>query len=99
MRLLLVEDNRRLSELLRKALLEDGYAIDAAYDGVEGEELASFTPYDAIVLDVMLPRRDGIEVCRSLRDRRIRTPILMLTARMLWTTAYWDLTAAPTITW
>jgi DNA-binding response OmpR family regulator len=66
---------------LRRALLEDGYAVDAAFDGVEAEELASFTPYDVIVLDVMLPKRDGIEVCRSLRDRRNNTPILMLTAR------------------
>lgn len=81
MRLLLVEDNRRLNEALRKALLEDGYAVDAAFDGVEAEELASFTPYDLIVLDIMLPKRDGIEVCRSLRDRRNNTPILMLTAR------------------
>ncbi len=81
MRLLLVEDNRRLNEALRKALVEDGYAVDAAFDGVEAEELASFTPYDLIVLDIMLPKRDGIEVCRSLRDRRNNTPILMLTAR------------------
>lgn len=81
MRLLLVEDNRRLNEALRKALTEDGYAVDAAFDGVEAEELASFTPYDVIVLDVMLPKRDGIQVCRSLRDRRNNTPILMLTAR------------------
>ena len=81
MRLLLVEDNRRLNEALRKALVEDGYAVDAAYDGVEAEELASFTPYDLIVLDIMLPKRDGIQVCRSLRDRRVNIPILMLTAR------------------
>ena len=81
MRLLLVEDNRRLNEALRKALVEDGYAVDAAFDGVEAEELASFTPYDLIVLDIMLPKRDGIEVCRSLRDRRNNVPILMLTAR------------------
>lgn len=81
MRLLLVEDNRRLNESLRRTLVEDGYAVDPAYDGVEAEELASFTPYDVIVLDVMLPRRDGIEVCRSLRNRRLKTPILMLTAR------------------
>jgi DNA-binding response OmpR family regulator len=80
-RILLVEDNRRLSDSLRRNLVEDGYAVDAAYDGVEGEELAEFTAYDLIILDVMLPRKDGLEVCRSLRNRRIRTPILMLTAR------------------
>ena len=81
MRILLVEDNRRLSDSLRAVLVEDGYAVDAAYDGVEGEELAGFTPYDVIILDIMLPKRDGIEVCRSLRSQKIKTPILMLTAR------------------
>ena len=81
MRILLVEDNRRLSESLRATLADDGYSVDAAYDGIEGEEMASFTSYDVIILDVMLPRRDGIEVCRSLRDQRVATPVLMLTAR------------------
>ena len=81
MRILLVEDNHRLSDSLRATLIEDGYAVDTAYDGVEGEELALITPYDIIVLDIMLPIRDGIEVCRSLRDQKRTTPILMLTAR------------------
>ena len=81
MRVLLIEDNRRLSDSLRATLVEDGYAVDVAYDGIEGEELALFTPYDVILLDVMLPKRDGIEVCRSLRDQKVLTPILMLTAR------------------
>lgn len=81
LRILLVEDNRRLSDSLRRNLVDDGYAVDAAYDGLEGEDMAEFTAYDLIILDVMLPRKDGIEVCRSLRNRRIRTPILMLTAR------------------
>lgn len=81
MRVLLIEDNRRLSDSLKATLVEDGYAVDAAYDGIEGEDMAVFTPYDVIILDVMLPKRDGIEVCRSLRDQKIPTPILMLTAR------------------
>ncbi|MCL4528611.1 MAG: response regulator transcription factor [Chloroflexi bacterium] len=81
MRILIIEDNRRLSDSLRKTLMEDGYAVDAAYDGVEGEDMALITPYDIIILDVMLPKRDGIEVCRSLRDQKTATPILMLTAR------------------
>lgn len=81
MRILLVEDNRRLSDSLRAVLVEDGYAVDTAFDGVEGEELAGFTPYDVIILDIMLPKRDGIEVCRSLRTQKVKTPILMLTAR------------------
>jgi DNA-binding response OmpR family regulator len=81
MRILLVEDNRRLSESLRATLADDGYSVDAAYDGIEGEDMAGFTSYDLIILDVMLPKRDGIEVCRALRDQRVATPILMLTAR------------------
>ncbi len=81
MRILVVEDNVRLSDSLRRTLVEDGYAVDVAHDGVEGEDMAVFTPYDAIVLDIMLPRRDGMEVCRSLRAQKIASPILMLTAR------------------
>jgi two-component system, OmpR family, copper resistance phosphate regulon response regulator CusR len=81
MRILLVEDNRRLSDSLRATLSDDGYAVDTAYDGVEAEDMALIAPYDIIVLDIMLPKRDGIEVCRSLRDQKIATPILMLTAR------------------
>ena len=81
MRILLVEDNRRLSASLKMSLEDDGYAVDAAYDGVEGQELAEMTPYDAVILDIMLPRRDGIQVCQELRQQRMRVPILMLTAR------------------
>ncbi|HLO29107.1 MAG TPA: response regulator transcription factor [Anaerolineales bacterium] len=81
MRILLVEDNRRLSDSLRRSLVDESYAVDAAYDGQEGEELAELNPYDVIILDVMLPQKNGIEVCRALRNRRIKTPILMLTAR------------------
>ncbi len=81
MRVLLVEDNRRLSHSLQLSLDDAGYAVDVAYDGVEGEELAELTNYDAVVLDVMLPQKDGFEVCRSLRQKRIKTPVLMLTAR------------------
>jgi DNA-binding response OmpR family regulator len=80
-RILLVEDNRRLSESLCRTLEEDGYAVDAAYDGLDGEEMGLISSYDIIILDIMLPGKDGLEVCRELRDRRIITPILMLTAR------------------
>jgi DNA-binding response OmpR family regulator len=81
MRILLVEDNRRLSDSLRMVLQDDGYAVDAAYDGVDGEEMGLIPGYDVIILDIMLPGKDGLEVCRELRNRRISTPILMLTAR------------------
>ncbi len=76
-----MEDNQRLSDSLRRSLSDDGYAVDVAYDGQEGEELAEITPYDLIILDVMLPRKNGFEVCRSLRENRVKTPVLMLTAR------------------
>ena len=81
MRVLLVEDNRRLSNVLRLSLVEEGYAVDLAYDGLSGQELAQTVVYDIIILDVMLPLKDGLEVCRALRRERVNTPIIMLTAR------------------
>jgi DNA-binding response OmpR family regulator len=80
-RILLVEDNRRLSESLRLILHDDGYVVDVAYDGLEGEELATLAPYDVILLDIMLPEKDGLAVCRSLRLKHVSTPVLLLTAR------------------
>lgn len=81
MRILIVEDNRRLHTSLRQSLEEDGYAVDSTFDGEEGETYALSTPYDLIILDVMLPKKNGYQVCRELRSQRIKTPILMLTAR------------------
>jgi DNA-binding response OmpR family regulator len=81
MRVLLVEDNTRLRTSIQLSLEEAGYVLDTAADGVEGQELAELTPFDAIILDIMLPKRDGLEVCRNLRKIHLRTPILMLTAR------------------
>ena len=81
MRILVVEDNKRLSDSLRMTLEDDGYAIDTAYDGPDGEEMALMGTYDVIILDVMLPQKDGFAVCRDLRNKRINTPVLMLTAR------------------
>jgi DNA-binding response OmpR family regulator len=81
MRILLIEDNRQLNNSLRLSLVDDGYAVDVAFDGVEGEELAEITPYDIIILDIMLPKKNGLDVCRSLRNQRVNIPILMLTAR------------------
>lgn len=81
MRILLVEDNRRLSLSLKTSLIEEGYAVDTAYDGAEGLDLAGYTPYDVVILDVMLPEMNGLEVCRNLRRQGLKTPILLLTAR------------------
>jgi two-component system OmpR family response regulator len=81
MRVLVVEDDQRMSNLLRRALEEEGHAVDVANDGPNGLWMAKEFPYGAIVLDVMLPGFDGIELCRQLRDDSIWTPVLMLTAR------------------
>ncbi|MGE5225208.1 MAG: response regulator transcription factor [Omnitrophica WOR_2 bacterium] len=81
MRILIIEDNHRLNNSLRMSLMDDGYAVDSAFDGEEGEDMAQLAPYDAIILDILLPKKDGLEVCRSLRNIRVNTPILMLTAR------------------
>src|SRR5437763_7187617 len=81
MRILVVEDNHRLNSSLASSLAHEGYSVDAAYDGQEGQDIAELTPYDLIILDILLPVKDGLEVCRELRRRRIHTPIMLLTAR------------------
>ena len=80
---LLVEDNRSLSEMVGEYLESRGFGVDYAGDGVDGLRLASENSYDVVVLDLMLPRLDGIEVCRRLREESKKsTPVLMLTARV-----------------
>src|SRR3979409_2317050 len=81
MRVLVVEDDRRLAESLRRSLMESRMAVDVTHNGQDGFEAASTTPYDVIVLDLMLPLLDGLEVARKLREHNVDTPILMLTAR------------------
>ncbi len=81
MRILVVEDEKKIAQLLRKGLSAEGFSIDYCADGEDGLALALSTPFDAIVLDVMLPGRDGLSVLRQLRDKKICTPVLLLTAR------------------
>src|ERR1700716_1009341 len=81
MRVLVVEDDRRLAASLRRSLMESRMAVDVAHNGEDGLAAASTTQYDVIVMDLMLPRLDGLEVTRRLREHRVETPILMLTAR------------------
>ncbi|ARO69649.1 DNA-binding response regulator [Xylella fastidiosa subsp. pauca] len=79
---LIVEDNRNISEMIGEYLEGRGFEVDYAVDGLDGYRLAVENSYDVVVLDLMLPRLDGIEVCRQLRkDARKSTPVLMLTAR------------------
>ncbi|MGQ4648851.1 response regulator [Lyngbya aestuarii] len=81
MRILLVEDDERITDALAEDLSDQHYAIDVAYDGDAGWELASVFTYDLILLDVMLPQMDGITLCRQLRAKGCSTPVMMLTAR------------------
>src|SRR6195256_1239348 len=81
MRVLIVEDDRRLAGSLRRSLIESRMAVDLAHNGEDGLEAARTTSYDVIVLDLMLPLIDGLEVTRRLREQKVETPILMLTAR------------------
>ena len=83
MRILLVEDERKVASFIARALREDSYAVDVAETGEKALEMATDATYDAILLDVRLPGLSGIQVCRELRQQGMETPILMLTARGL----------------
>jgi len=83
MRILVVEDERRVANFVCRALRENAYAVDLAETGEKALEMATVTPYDSILLDLRLPGLSGVQVCRELRDSKIDTPILMLTARTL----------------
>ena len=81
MRILIVEDDKKVSGFIKKGLEEETYAVDVAYDGEEGQFMAEESQYDLVILDLMLPKRDGLEVLSRLRDKKIDTPILLLTAK------------------
>ena len=81
MRVLLVEDERALAETIRRGLTNEGFIVDVAHDGVTGQWMATENPYDVIVLDIMLPGRNGYDVLRNIRELLIWTPALMLTAK------------------
>jgi len=81
MRVLVVEDEKKTASFIRKALQAESFAVDVSHDGADALLLASNTPFDAIVLDIMLPGRDGLSVLRQLREQQNRTPVLLLSAR------------------
>jgi DNA-binding response OmpR family regulator len=81
MRILVVEDDAKMAELLRRGLSREGHSVDVAGDGLKGLEKGQSQPFDAIVMDIMLPGLDGLSVARRLRSGGVRVPILMLTAR------------------
>ncbi|MBV8969481.1 MAG: response regulator transcription factor, partial [Verrucomicrobia bacterium] len=81
MRILIVEDDEKIASFVAKGLKQNGFAVDHAADGEEGLDLASAISYDAAILDLMLPRLDGLSLLRRLRQQKIRTPVLILSAR------------------
>ena len=81
MRILVVEDEHRIAQAIKEGLMQEGYAVDLAFDGAEGYRTALADEYDAIVMDIMMPEMTGIEVCQTLRREGNHTPILLLTAK------------------
>ncbi|HAS80924.1 MAG: Two component transcriptional regulator, winged helix family [Candidatus Nomurabacteria bacterium GW2011_GWE1_32_28] len=81
MRILIVEDNEKLAKYTKQMLEEEGYAVDSSYDGEAGERMARSGSHDLVILDIMLPKKDGISLCKSLRDDNINLPIIMITAK------------------
>lgn len=81
MRILIIEDEKDLADMVSRTISQDNHAVDVAYNGVAGEAMAFTENYDLIVLDIMLPRKDGLSVLRELRQQGIQSPVLLLTAR------------------
>lgn len=81
MRILVVEDEHKIAQAIKKGLEQEIFSVDLAFNGTEGYDLASTEDYDVIVLDIMLPQLSGLEICKKLREKDIQTPILMLTAK------------------
>ncbi len=81
MRILVVEDENKVASFIKKGLQEEGYAVDVAADGLEGLSMLEMNVYDAMILDLMLPKKNGIEVMREVRAKKLNVPVLMLTAR------------------
>lgn len=81
MRILIIEDDEKLSRFIAKGLREEQYAVDVSHDGEDGSHWAMENEYDLVILDIMLPKMDGLSMCRLLREKGINTPIIMLTAR------------------
>lgn len=81
MRILVVEDEHKIANSIKKGLEQESYAVDVAFEGQEGFDLASSEEYDLIILDLLLPNIDGLTICRNLRQKNIHTPIILLTAK------------------
>lgn len=81
MRILVIEDEKKITDFIKRGLKEEGYAVDVAYDGEEGHFLAKTNNYDLILLDLMLPKMDGITLCKTIKEEGVPAPIIMITAK------------------
>jgi DNA-binding response OmpR family regulator len=81
MKILVVEDEHKIANSLKKGLEQESYVVDVAYEGISGYDLASTGDYEVIILDLMLPQMDGLEICKKIREENIQTPVLILTAK------------------
>lgn len=81
MRILVVEDEKKVASFIKRGLEQEGYAVDTVHDGMEGQYQAETNDYDVIILDIMLPKKSGLEVLEGLKEREVKAPILLLTAR------------------
>ena len=81
MRILLIEDDRKIASFIEKGLIADGFAVDLAFNGDEGLHLVLTEPYDAAIVDIMLPKRDGLSIIQEMRKRLIETPVIILSAK------------------
>ncbi len=84
MRILVIEDEKKLNLGIKRGLEREGYSVDSAFDGEQGEMLAEDQAYYLIILDILLPKRNGVAVCQNLRNSKVTTPILLLTAKDAW---------------
>ena len=81
MRILLVEDEKPLANFVQRGLKEEHFAVDTAYDGEKALEMLAVNPYDLVILDLMLPEKDGLDICKDIRRKNMDVPVLMVTAR------------------
>ncbi|MDP2689472.1 MAG: response regulator, partial [Deltaproteobacteria bacterium] len=81
MRILIIEDEKKVAAFIKRGLEQESYAVDVVEDGIEGQHYAEVNEYDAIILDIMLPRKSGLEVLKDLKTNGIKAPVLLLTAR------------------
>ncbi len=81
MRILVIEDEKKIADFIRRGLKEEGYAVDVAYDGEQGHLLAKASDYDLVLLDLMLPKIDGLTLCKRLKKEKVSAPIIILTAK------------------